>query len=84
MSLINETDIIETLGVRFSKQFAYLPAQGTRGGALIAVDEDYYNICQAHVREHTVSVCVISMQCTESWWLTVVYGPQGDREKLSF
>ena len=84
LSLINETDIIETLGVRFSKQFAYLPAQGTRGGALIAVDEDYYNICQAHVREHTVSVCVISTQCTESWWLTVVYGPQGDREKLSF
>ena len=84
MSLINETDIIETLGVRFSKQFAYLPAQGTRGGALIAVDEDYYNICQAHVREHTVSVCVISTQCTESWWLTVVYGPQGDRETIEF
>ena len=84
MSLINETDIIETLGVRFSKQFAYLPAQGTRGGALIAVDEDYYNICQAHVREHTVSVCVISTQCTESWWLTVVYAPQGDRETIEF
>ena len=84
LSVINETDITEILAVRFSKQFAYLPAQGTRGGALIAVDEDYYNICQAHVREHTVSVCVISTQCTESWWLTVVYGPQGDRETIEF
>ena len=81
LSVINETDITEILAVRFSKQFAYLPAQGTRGGALIAVDEDYYNICRSEVRDHIVSVCVTSTQCTESWWLTVVYGPQGDRGK---
>ena len=44
MEVIQAADISETLGVRFSKQFAFLPAQGTRGGAVIAVDEDYYTI----------------------------------------
>lgn len=72
------------LGQRFSSHFAFLPAQGTRGGALIAVDEDFYSISHRDHREHTVSVCVESTQSLESWWITVVYGPQGDREKVEF
>lgn len=40
---------------------------GTRGGVLIAVDEDYYNISQSEVREHTVSVHVTSKQYAKTW-----------------
>jgi len=79
---IKAADISETLGERFSKHFAYLPAQGTRGGVLVAVDDDYYSITHAEHREHTVSVYVVSTQSLVSWWLTVVYGPQGDTEKI--
>ena len=81
---INAADISETLGERFSKHFAYLPAQGTRGGVLVAVDDDYYSITHAEHREHTVSVYVVSTQSLVSWWLTVVYGPHGDTEKIEF
>jgi len=72
---VTAQDITETLGTRFSTQFAFLPAQGTRGGALVAVDEDYYTITHSEFREHTVSVCITSNQCLATWWITVVYGP---------
>ena len=81
---VTAQDITETLGTRFSTQFAFLPAQGTRGGALVAVDEDYYTITHSEFREHTVSVCITSNQCLATWWITVVYGPQGDSEKIEF
>lgn len=84
LDLVQAADISESLGDKFSRQFAYLPAQGTRGGALIAVDEDYYTITQSEYRQHTVTVCISSAQCVSSWWITVVYGPQGDHEKLEF
>jgi len=81
---VTAQDITETLGTMFSTQFAFLPAQGTRGGALVAVDEDYYTITHSEFREHTVSVCITSNQCLATWWITVVYGPQGDSEKIEF
>jgi hypothetical protein len=84
LELISAEDICETLGPRFSKQFAYLPAQGTRGGAAIAVDEDYYTIIHSKHHQHTVTVCIASTQCVADWWLTVVYGPQGDNDKIDF
>ena len=34
----------ETLSQNFTANYAFLPADGTRGGALIAVDEDHYCI----------------------------------------
>jgi len=81
---VTAEDIIEILGARFRTQFAFLPAQGTRGGAIVAVDEDFYSIINSEFREHTVSVCLASTQCLATWWLTVVYGPQGDRQKIEF
>ena len=56
---IQPEDITETLGVQFSKHFAFLPATGTRGGgAVVAVDEDYYSITHCERREHSVTVHV--------------------------
>ncbi|KAG2593167.1 hypothetical protein PVAP13_5NG109742 [Panicum virgatum] len=69
---VTAQDITETL------------AQGTRGGALVAVDEDYHTITHSEFREHIVSVCITSNQCLATWWITVVYGPQGDSEKIEF
>lgn len=84
MELVQAADISESLGARFSSQFIFLPTEGTRGGALIAVDKDYYTITHSEHRQHTVTVCVASSQCATSWWITVVYGPQGDHEKIEF
>jgi exonuclease III len=74
----------ETLGEKFATNFAFLPAQGTRGGVLIAVDEDYYTLQQAEFRDHSITVLLKSVRTEEEWWFTAVYGPQGDQEKLLF
>jgi len=55
MQTIDRAVIIESLGQRFAERFAFLPATGTRGGALLAVDENYYRIVQTDIRVHSVS-----------------------------
>jgi len=51
---------------------------------VVAVDEDHYLIRQFEHRSYSVSALLESTHCAESWWVTVVYGPQGDLEKLDF
>ena len=71
-------------GLDSSSSLLFLRAQGTRGGAVIAVDEDYYTILNLEHRLHSVTVCLASSQCESVWWLTAVYGPQGDQDKIDF
>ncbi|PUZ66141.1 hypothetical protein GQ55_3G282800 [Panicum hallii var. hallii] len=78
LAVMHAEDVMETLGTKFMKSFVYLPAQGTRGGALVAVDEDHYLIRQFEHRTHSVSALLESTHCADSWWVTVVYGPLGD------
>jgi hypothetical protein len=51
-------------------------ALGTRGGALLAVNEDYYKILQTEVRGHSVSAKLQPTTGVGEWWLPVVYSPQ--------
>ncbi|KAG2614093.1 hypothetical protein PVAP13_4KG377902, partial [Panicum virgatum] len=55
MQTIDRAVVCESLGQRFADQFVFLPALGTRGGALLAVDETYYKILQSDVRVNSVS-----------------------------
>jgi hypothetical protein len=59
-------------------------ALGTRGGALLAVNEDYYKILQTEVRGHSVSAKLQPTTGVGEWWLPVVYSPQEDWEKIQF
>lgn len=64
-------------------KFVALPAQGTRGGVLIAWKS---SICQAiasRVDTYLISV-FFSEQEGRNWWFTGVYGPQEDEEKMMF
>ena len=74
---------MDTLGQRFARNFVALPASGTRGGILIAVDENF-NLHNSHTTEYTVSADITMRADNVSWTLTGVYGPQEDRDKLSF
>ncbi|KAG2601152.1 hypothetical protein PVAP13_5KG608321, partial [Panicum virgatum] len=84
LAVFSEALVTDTLGVKFAAHFIALPAQGTRGGALIAVDEDYFTLHHAEFRSHSVTALLRSCRTAEEWWFTVVYGPQGDHEKLLF
>ena len=74
----------ETLGQNFTANYAFLPADGTRGGALIAVDEDHYCITASEFRQFTVIARLKASVENSEWWVTVDYGPQGDQQKLEF
>lgn len=82
LDVIDAEMVNEILGSRFVDNYVVLPALGTRGGILLAVDDSHYKIMSAEVGVHTVTAVVSTCQDTEQWCITAVYGPQGDAEKI--
>lgn len=79
---ISERDVISFLGRDFS-EFVFLPAQHTRGGILIAWRDQSFSVEHHFVHRFSVSV-LLNSSTGSPWWLTGVYGPQRDEDKLSF
>lgn len=84
MAQMDAQIVNETLGQQFTENFVCLSAQQTRGGVLLAVHEDHYKIKQILIENFTVSARLEATRSAIEWWITVVYGPQGDNEKLLF
>jgi exonuclease III len=63
--------------------FVALPAVGTRGGVLVAWKGGSCQAVTSRVDNFSVSV-LFAEQEGRNWWLTGVYGPQGDDEKVLF
>jgi hypothetical protein len=72
------------LGNNFRDIFVFLPSVGLSGGILFAVDADYYSILSSERGVHTLTAAISSSTGVVTWSATVVYGPQGDAEKLQF
>ncbi|XP_073363036.1 uncharacterized protein [Aegilops tauschii subsp. strangulata] len=72
----------QCLGNKF-ESFYYLPARGTRGGILLAWDATVVQLLNPHTTTNTLTAVVKPVDGPE-WWITGVYGPQGDREKIEF
>jgi len=53
--------VVEILGQQFVQNFAFLPADGTRGGILLATHDEHYRILQAEVGVHTVTATVAAI-----------------------
>jgi exonuclease III len=74
--------VMSTLGADFD-EFVFLPADGSRGGILVAWKG---NVCKAIASR--VDVFSVSVQFQQSegppWWFTGVYGPQSDVLKVQF
>jgi exonuclease III len=81
---IDREVVSQTLGDRFIANFVYLPATDTKGGILTAVDENYFKILQMDRGIHSVTAKISTVAGTIEWFLTAVYGPQGDLDKLHF
>jgi len=75
LAVIQDSTVGETLGQKFMANYAFLPAVGTRGGALIAVDEDHYCFTASEHRQFTVTAKLKALVDNSEWWVTVVYGP---------
>lgn len=76
--------MIRTVGAKFVKFFAVLPAEQTRGGILLAVNEDFFDLSNVELTTNTITATITMRAYGIQWKITVVYGPQGDAAKLQF
>lgn len=81
---VDKNLILELLGPLFTDAFCFLPADGTRGGIILAFNSDLFNIQSSSATANTVSATIAMRASVASWSVTAVYGPQGDTEKLAF
>jgi exonuclease III len=81
---IDRQMVYEILGTRFVDNYVVLSAIGTRGGILLAVDEDHFRITRYDLGVHSVTATILAASGLVSWCLTVVYGPQEDQAKMQF
>lgn len=81
---IDQAVVARTLGPKFLNNFTFLPATQTRGGILLAASEDHFLISDASTTLNTITAKITMRTDATIWWITVVYGPQTDADKLLF
>lgn len=83
LALVSSAIVFETLSNQF-EDFYLLPANGTRGGILLAWRHSSISLSNPTIGDHHVSAIILDTSGANPWWITGVYGPQGDDEKLEF
>jgi exonuclease III len=82
MSSIDHYIVNQTLGSSYDG-FSFLPADGTRGGILVA-----WKTSEIHVQLVTFDTHSVNLEIRNGdsvrWWLTAVYGPQSNADKTLF
>jgi exonuclease III len=82
MTSITQRKIISMLGAEFS-EFNYLPSVGASGGILMAWKRGVQVTSLRREDNHSISVQFLT-SAGLPWWLTCVYGPQGNDRKIEF
>lgn len=83
LPLVSLAIILKMLGPLFA-DFFWLPAIGTRGGILLAWRLDHVNLSNPSIGSYHVSAMVSTTIGAHPWWVTGVYGPQADDDKIAF
>jgi hypothetical protein len=74
---------IEITGIDFD--YAYLPASGVAGGALVAWRRDLWDASPPTIRLFPITMRLTPLNgCGDPWWLTNVYGPTERADKVDF
>ncbi|KAJ1278621.1 hypothetical protein BS78_04G092900 [Paspalum vaginatum] len=76
--------VAEVIGPEFQHSFVALPADGTRGGVLLAVQLDHFQIASSVCSTNAITARIQSTHSSCSWWIIVVYGPQTESDKMNF
>jgi len=79
---MNQRIFLSVFGTAYDK-YVELPADGTRGGILIAWKSNICQILASRVDNYSISV-QFEEQEGRNWWFTGVYGPQDDVDKIAF
>ena len=84
LQAVDRQTVIEAIGFDFADDFAFLPADGTRGGIILAVAARFYSLSSVSLTPNSVSAVITSKEDGSSWTATGVYGPQGEAQKTAF
>lgn len=82
--LASISDFLLMQNVGSSFDYAYLPANGSRGGALVAWKASTWSFTNVNHRTFSLSGRLKLLTDDSAMWLTVVYGPPKEREKIVF
>jgi exonuclease III len=84
LSMVDHHVITHTLGSKFIINYAARPTNQTRGGILLAVLEDFFMLSNISTFDNAITTMITMKANDTEWWITVVYGPQSDANKLLF
>jgi exonuclease III len=84
LSMVDHHVITHTLGSKFITNYAARPTNQTRGGILLAVSEDFFMLSNISTFDNTITTMITMKANDTEWWITMVYGPQSDANKLLF
>lgn len=84
LQFVDSTIISHAIGPRFANNFAFLPADGTRGGIILACDDIFFTLPDVLLGSYSLSAKITMLAEGLQWSITVVYGPQPESEKISF
>ncbi|CAD6214399.1 unnamed protein product [Miscanthus lutarioriparius] len=84
MQVMDHNVVSRTAGAKFVNSYIVLPAEQTRGGILLAVNEDFFDLSDVELTTNAITAQITMRADGIKWQITVVYGPQGDAAKLQF
>lgn len=82
LSVITDQLILELLGSSFD--YYYLPALSTRGGILLPWRTNIWAASNFSTQNFSITLKLRLLIDGFTTWVTTVYGPQGDSEKIQF
>lgn len=82
ISAMSNRVLLSALGSDFS-EFSAVPAVGASGGVLVAWRRHIRVSDNPRIDNHSITIQV-SQSNGQNWWLTCVYGPQGNDAKIQF
>jgi exonuclease III len=82
LSQIDDYVISQLLGTGFD--YFVLPADHTRGGTLVAWKVAVWAASSTYSCTYSVSIRMNNLTSSLQWWLTLVYGPSRDADRLAF
>jgi hypothetical protein len=80
MAAVSQRVLLAMLGTKFTS-FIELPANGSSGGVLVAWKHSLGPPGQHCIDTHSISI-QSGVAAGQPWWLTCVYGPQGNEDKI--
>jgi exonuclease III len=73
MDQIIKIVVSRTVGAKFVNSYIVLPAEQTRGGILLAVNEDFFDLSDVELTTNAITAQVTMRADGIKWQITVVY-----------